>query len=98
MSVSREVLHKANSLVEDVRIMVMKEIERLLPVSREHTFNPDNSGLCVNIEEDSTRLQVISMTQIEVTLEDETSIDLGDIGTDDLLTILDTLESELNPQ
>jgi hypothetical protein len=98
MSVSREVLHKANSLVEDVRLMVMKEIERLLPVSREHTFNPETSGLCINLEEDSTRLQVVSMTQIEVTLEDETTFDIDDIGTDDLLTILDTLETELYPQ
>lgn len=98
MSVSREVLHKANSLVEDVRLMVMKEIERLLPVSREHTFNPENSGLCINLEEDSTRLQVVSMTQIEVTLEDDSTFDIGDIGTDDLLTILDTLETELYSQ
>ena len=98
MKTTRQILHEVNDKIGDIRLSVMQEIERLLPVERVHTFNPDTSGLCINVEEDSTRLQVISMDRNEVTLEDDSTMDLGDIGTDDLLTILDTLDNELNPE
>jgi hypothetical protein len=98
MKTTRQILHEANDKIVDIRLVVMQELERLLPVGKVHTFNPDTSGLCVNDEEESTRLQVLSMDRHEVTLEDDSTMDLGDIGTDDLLTVLDTLDTELNPE
>jgi hypothetical protein len=95
MKTTRQILHEANDKIGDIRLMVMQELERLLPVGKIHTFS-DTAGLCVNDEEESTRLQVLSVDKHEVTLEDNSTMDLGDIGTDDLLTVLDTLDTELN--
>jgi hypothetical protein len=98
MKTTRQILHEANDKIGDIRLMVMQELERLLPVGKVHTFNPETSGLCVNDEEESVRLQVVSVDRHEVTFEDTTTMDIGDIGTDDLLTVLDTLDTELNPE
>jgi len=97
MSQARGIIYTVNSKIEEIRLSVMAEIERLVP-DTPHVFNPDTSGLCVNDEENSTRLQVISVNKDYVTLEDSSTMDLGDIGTDDLLTVLDTLDLELNPE
>lgn len=97
MSKARGIIHSANDKIEEIRLSVILEIEKLTH-NMPHVFNPDTSGLCVNDEEESTRLQVLSVNAICVVLEDGSTMDLGDIGTDDLLTVLDTLESELNPE
>jgi hypothetical protein len=97
MSQTRGIIHSANSKIQEIRSSIMIEIGKLAP-DMPHIFNPDTSGLCVNDEEEGVRLQVISVNQDEVTLEDDSTMSLGSIGTDDLLTILDTLEAELNPE
>ena len=97
MSQARGIIHTSNSKIEDIRLSVMLEIGRLAP-DMPHIFNPDTSGLCVNDEEEGVRLQVISVNKDEVTLEDDSTMSLGSVGTDDLLTILDTLDNELNPE
>lgn len=98
MKTTNQIFHEANTKIGEVRLSIMQEIERILPTGKIHTFNPDTSGLCINIEEEGLRLQAVSMNNNEIKLEDESTIDIGEIGTDDLLTILDTLNEEINFQ
>lgn len=97
MNKAREIIHLANIQLETIRVAAMLEIGRLVS-DKKHIFNPDTSGLCVTDEEEGVRLQVVSVDKDQITFEDESTMDLGDIGTDDLLTVLDTLDTELNPE
>jgi len=97
MNKAREIISLANIQLEIIRVAAMQEIGRLVS-DKKHVFNPDTSGLCVTDEEEGVRPQVVAVDKDQITFEDDSTMDLGDIGTDDLLTVLDTLDSELNPQ
>lgn len=85
-------LEKANSRIATAREILMETLTEVLG-EREHKFK--NYTPYVTDEEECDRLEAISINKDEVTLDDGSTIDLGDVGTDDLHSLVQGISADL---
>lgn len=86
-------LENIQSQVTEVRTKLMQTLDALLPNSK-LTFTKETAPY-VTDEEECVRLKAKSVSKEQITLEDDTTFDISDIGTDDLLALVESVYHEL---
>lgn len=85
-------LEKANSRIADARKILM---ETLTDVLGEKIHNYKKYTQYVTDEEECDRLEAISINKEVVTLVDGSKMDIGDVGTDDLHSLVQGISIDL---
>ena len=85
-------LEKANSRIADARKILM---ETLTDVLGEKIHNYKKYTPYVTDEEECDRLEAISINKDEVTLVDGSTMDIGDVGTDDLHSLIQGISIDI---
>lgn len=88
-----ERLGEVNDQITKIRCIMTSVLEEMLG-ERTHAFRHD-SGIYITDEEECVRLLAKGCTKDEIILEDESTIEYGSVGTDDLHSIVDTVHHDL---
>ena len=83
-----------NAEIGDIRFRLTQALGLMLPNKVAIILNEDLAPH-ITAEEDCVRLKATQVSTEEVTLEYESTIDIGDIGTDDLNSLVDAVRTEL---
>lgn len=83
-----------NSRLSEVRGILTDSINDMLE-GKDHTYTGKSFTPYVTDEEGCERLKAISINKDEVTLSDDSTLDLGDVGTDDLNSLAEALSCDL---
>jgi hypothetical protein len=76
-----------------VRDICTENLVRMLPEDK-HTFS-EKAKIMIHIEEEDRLFLATAIDKDVVFLSDGTEVDLGDVKTDDLYTLVDTVHTEL---
>ena len=87
-------LSLVNSRLTEVRGILTESIADMLG-DKSHTYTGKSFTPYVTDEELCERLKAISITKGEVTLSDYSTLDLGEVGTDDLNSLAEALSCDL---
>jgi hypothetical protein len=82
----------ANDAISNARLNLTQAIQRMLD-NKTHTFK--TYDVYVTDEEEGTRNQVKSVNKDEVTFHDGSTMEFGNMGTDDIHSVADMLCAEL---
>jgi len=88
-----DVLKNTHSEITDIRAKLMQALEMLIPtgiVELTEAIAP-----FITDEEECTRLKAKSTSKDQITLSDDTVISVGDVGTDDLIALVESVNNEL---
>jgi hypothetical protein len=88
-----ETISSVNAQITEIRTRLMAALAIMIPEGR-FTFDGEYAPNITD-EEDCVRFTAKSVSKEQVTLSDETTLDLGDIGTDDLNNLVDAVYNEL---
>lgn len=86
---------KANDAISEARKALTEALARMLE-NKTHTFK--TYDVYVTDEENCTREQIKSCDRDAVYFQDGSSLEIGEIGTDDLHSVVDMVHSELTEQ
>src|SRR5665213_2529108 len=81
-----------NAEIGDIRFRLTQALGLMLPNKVAIILN-EKIAPHITAEEDCVRLKATQVSTEEVTLEDDSTIDIGDIGTDDLNSLVEAVRT-----